>query len=87
MSIEESKFLVRTIKNFQEKSYYEDNENDIREYHIDTHPHLQNYIAEPCKIFGGNLSVRKKIDQRPVIIVGQDESTFHQYIFLKRRWK
>ena len=41
----------------------------MREYHIDTHLHCQNYIAEPCKMFGGNLIVRKIIDQRPVIIL------------------
>ena len=32
--------------------------------------------------FGGNLSIRKPIDSRAVIFVGQDEAIFKQFLFL-----
>ena len=36
--------------------------------------------------FGGNLSVRKPIDARTVISVGQDEAIFKQFTFLTKMW-
>jgi hypothetical protein len=56
----------------------------LREYHFDTHKpggDLNN------KQFGGDLSVRLRAGECPVLLVGQDESTFHQFIFSKKQCK
>jgi hypothetical protein len=59
---------------------------DMREYHIDAHPTFETYVLAENKKFGGNLSVRKKPHERPVIIIGQDESIYRQFIFSKKGW-
>ena len=58
-----------------------------REYHIDTHPVLLNYVDIGNRKYGGNLSVRRDKARLPLMIIGQDESTFHQYIFANKSWK
>ena len=62
------------------------NECDIqyREYHMDTHHSLRYLNHKP---FDYKLSIRKPNNDRPKIILGQDESTFHQNIFSSRNWK
>ena len=61
---------------------------NMREYHVDTHPILLKYInGNTNKKYGGNLSVRRNLNENPLIIIGQDESTFHQFIFSKKQWK
>ena len=58
----------------------------MREYHIDTHNYLQQFLSTPLeKTFGGRKSVRHT--GKPLMIVGQDESTYHQYVFSKKNWK
>ena len=52
-----------------------------REYHVDAHNILLEHVDASCLIYGGNLSVRKPINMRPLMIIGQDESTYHQFIF------
>jgi hypothetical protein len=50
------------------------------EYHIDT-----SYAFEERLMilpFGGNLSVRKSIDSKTVIFLGQDDAIFKQFLFL-----
>ena len=37
--------------------------------------------------FGGNLSVRKPRDAKPLFMFGQDECIFKQYSFTKKAWK
>ena len=41
-------------------------------------------ISEPK--FGGNLSVRKKDDEKPIIMISQDEYIFKQYLFIHSYW-
>ena len=36
--------------------------------------------------FGGNVSVRKRESDKPLIIIGQDEIIFKQYIFNNKSW-
>ena len=36
---------------------------------------------------GGDLSARRGKTKKPLLIFGQDESTFHQYCFSKNYWK
>lgn len=60
--------------------YYEFEKDGIpmREYHIDAHPSFVNYIDDNNLAFGGNVSVRNT--NRPLIVIGQDESAFSQSI-------
>ena len=56
---------------------YQKNCNPMLEYHVDTHPLLHKYIPKEMKCFSGCLSIRKKEEEKPLIIIGQDECTFH----------
>jgi hypothetical protein len=58
----------------------------MREYHIDCHPKLANYIDESNVQYGGNLSVRRDHGKRPLIIIGPDESAFAQQSFSSKTW-
>ena len=33
------------------------------------------------------MSVRKQTNIRPLMLIGQDESTYHQYVFSNKHWK
>ena len=66
---------------------YSSNGKNFREYHIDCHDSLLRYVDENKKQYGGNLSVRRDGNKRPIMMIGQDESTYHQYIFSNRYWK
>ena len=54
------------------------------EFHIDEHPNFQHICTK--YIFGGNLSVRKNDDEKPLILIGQDECIFKQYLFSNAQW-
>lgn len=84
---EDAMKLEQSIENFPKDCYYYDLSTNKREYHVDTHSALEEFIPEEYKKFGGGLSVRLKENERPVIIIGQDESTYHQYTFAKKQWK
>ena len=81
------------------KKYIEFNRKDAYEYqnkqliffefHVDYHDCLSGEweelgLSEPE--FGGNLSVRKKEDEKPIIIFGQDECIFKQFLFSHSHW-
>ena len=56
------------------------------EYHVDDlSQEMINKIVPnlPC---GGNLSVQKKQEEKPIIQFGHDECIFHQYIFTSHCW-
>ena len=55
----------------------------FREYHIDTNDCLQGKVLDENIIYGANLSIRRDTTKKPLMIIGQDESSFHQYIFAK----
>ena len=59
----------------------------MREYHLDTHKAFYDYVTANNKQFGGDLSIRLCVGERPVMLVGQDESTFYQFVFSKKQWK
>ena len=87
---EETSNKLETLHNdFPKNCYhsYKNNNINMREYHIDTHPILQNYITPVMQTYGGNLSVRKETGQRQIMLIGQDESTYHQYVFSSKQWK
>jgi hypothetical protein len=54
------------------------------EYHVDAAYVFDERLS--LLPFGGNLSVRKPIDSRAVIFVGQDEAKFKQFLFLMKMW-
>ena len=58
-----------------------------REYHVDVHPLLLDFVDDNNKKkHGGNLSIDFPKGQRPLIMVGQDESVFYQNCFSSRGW-
>ena len=57
---------------------------DMVEYHIDASYAFEERLA--LLPFGGNLSIRKPIDSKTVIFVGQDEAIFKQFLFLTKMW-
>ena len=59
----------------------------MREYHLDTSKAFGDFVSANNKQYGGDLSARLRIDERPDLLVWQDESTFHQYIFSKKQWR
>jgi hypothetical protein len=59
----------------------------MREYHVDTHKAFCAFVSANTKQYGGDLSVRLRVGERPVMLVSQDETTFHQFIFPKKQWK
>ena len=63
---------------------YKDGEKEMYEYHVDDHPSFQ----ENCNHlpFGGMLSVRKPANLKPIMILGQDECIFRQFVFSKGMW-
>jgi hypothetical protein len=59
----------------------------MREYHIDCHPLLLQFVSEQNQtIHRADLSVDFPEGSRPLIICGQDESVFYQYLFSSRTW-
>ena len=48
-------------------------------------PTLENYVVDNCKQY--NFSERMNKNTRPLILVGQDENTYHQFVFSKKHWK
>ena len=59
---------------------------DLAQYHVDTLPQLQDIVDKSGKKgnFGGWLSVRMNLGERPVICLGQYEAIFKQYIFINK---
>ena len=65
---------------------YKDNTGqEMVEYHVDTINLFQERMKD--NRFGGNLSVRKDANVRPLIAFGQDECIFKQYLFRAKAWK
>lgn len=61
------------------------NQQDMVEYHVDDCKVLRDEDFEAFK-FGGNLSVQKLPDMKPLVAWGQDECIFKQYAFTKNAW-
>jgi hypothetical protein len=57
------------------------------EYHLDTHKAFGDFVSANNKQYGGDLSVRLRVGECPVLLVCQDESTYHQFVFSKKQWK
>ena len=55
----------------------------MRKSHIDIHPLLPILLSQ----HGGCLSVRFPATEKPIMLIGQDESAFDQLVFSRRGWK
>ena len=64
--------------------YNTDDGVEMVEYHVDASYKFQDKIDELP--FGGNLSVRKNLESRPVMFIGQDEAIYIQFLFLSKMW-
>ena len=59
------------------------------EFHVDDCEEFSQWTSWPddqSRQFGGCLSVRMPKDVKPIIVFGQDECIFKQYIFTKKSW-
>jgi hypothetical protein len=68
-------------------SYSDEAGKAMREYHIDCHDALKEFVNDEYLPFGANLSVVNFPEgERPLIFVGQDESIIYQYLFSSKSW-
>ena len=79
LSMKEVEELANNDTVFNKEIGYEYKVNDVTffEYHVDDNPlfqHRYRYLQ-----FGGHLSVRKREDEKLLILLEQDESIFKQY--------
>jgi hypothetical protein len=68
--------------------YHYENENgeDYVEFHVDTNDFVHQEASRRY-VFGGTTSIRVKDEEfRPIIIFGQDESAFHQFLLKSKNW-
>ena len=65
--------------------YRDENGNDKTEFHVDSCAYLFEYGNKEYQ-FGGNLSVRMPKGKNPLMIVGQDECTFAQFLLPTKYW-
>ena len=57
------------------------------EFHVDGHGCLQALADDELHLeFGGELSVRKPAEEKPLIVFGQDESVYNQFSFNGVQW-
>ena len=56
------------------------------ELHVDVHQDLQEYANAKYGEYGGNTSVRKPDDVKPMILFGQDEAVYSQFTFGCKQW-
>lgn len=68
-------------------TYHTDTNIAMREYHVDSHKSLRKFVTEVNQKYGGELSVRRDKNKKTIMLIGQDESTFQQYMFSKYMWK
>ena len=62
----------------------QDTNSTFYEFHVDDHDIFKTLLSDTA--YGGHLSVRKRLDTKPIIILGQDECIFKQYALTKKTW-
>jgi hypothetical protein len=55
------------------------------EFHVDNHHSLQDEMNATTE-FGGNLSVQKDPNKKPLVCLGQDECIMKQFCFTNKSW-
>ena len=84
---EERNEMVKTgqVSNDSGYKYYDVTlEMAMYEYHVDDHISFQK--ACDHLPFGGNLSIRKPVDKKQVMIIGQDEAIMKKNLFSMNAW-
>ena len=73
--------------NLHPKHTYNCNDSNIEmvEFHVDDADYFHEYCNEKY-IYGGNLSVRKDNNKKPILLVGQDECIYYEYARSKKQW-
>lgn len=68
--------------------FFIDNVTNIEmvEHHVDNHKSFHERMNKPETPFGGNLSVRIN-GAKPLIVFGQDESIYKQFLLKSKAWK
>ena len=69
--------------------YVNENNEKFFEFHVDNCEKISSWTSWPdvdSAKFGGCLSVRKPEGSKPLIIFGQNECIFKQYVFTKKSW-
>jgi hypothetical protein len=68
--------------------HYENEDGDeYIKFHVDTNEFIHEEASRRFE-FGGTTSIRVKGEVfRPIIIFGQDESAFHQYLLKSKNWR
>jgi hypothetical protein len=66
--------------------YVDNDGHQMVELHVDTCNILEEKANNETK-FGGNLSVRKGIEEKPLFMFGHDECIFKQYTMTNKHWK
>jgi hypothetical protein len=66
--------------------YENENEEEYVEFHVDTNEFVHQEASRRYK-FGGTTSIRVKNEEFcPILIFGQDESAFHQFLLKSKNW-
>jgi hypothetical protein len=72
--------------NAKGNAYLSEDNIEMVEFHVDDHDFLHDVANEMgYGAMGGNLSVRKP-SNKPLMILGQDNSIFNQYLLGNRQW-
>ena len=90
ISLEEATSLIHvgTVIEGDGYHYQDENGNFMVEFHVDCAECFHDRMnADPSTPFGGKLSVRFPKDKKPLMIFGQDECIFKQYIFTRKHWQ
>ena len=79
------------MKNLIKKILKEGREHGVTingiEFHVDDFQFLHEHAATMgLGSYGGTTSVRKPLDVKPLMIFGQDESVYSQFLFGNRQW-
>ena len=87
LTIEEIEKIEKEDPTFERNNgyKYQDNQNQLTmyEYHVDQ---LNNSHKINNQLFGESLSVRKKDEDKPIIMMGQDKCIYKQYLQVKKQW-
>jgi len=68
-------------------TYRSENGVEMIEFHVDDHDFLHGLAIEMgYGLYGGNLSVRRPPGSKPLMLFGQDESVFNQFLLGNRQW-
>jgi hypothetical protein len=57
---------------------------EMVKFHADEHPWFQDWVS--ATEHGGNLSIRKPADVKPLMCFGQDKCIFKQFSFTPKAW-